>query len=131
MIKSRTIAESLYAHHIAHNGKDAQEMAQSLTSFLKRHHMVSSLPKILSHLKRIQEKDTVLRECNLTSSHELSKETMHNLVKGFLKEDAGEVHIESSVDPSLLGGFVLKQNGTIYDASIKTMLKKLEENLTA
>lgn len=130
MLKSRTIAESLYAYHIARPGEDTDEITHTLMSFLKRHHMVSSLPKILFHLKRIQEKDIVLRECKLTSSHELAKETVDILVKNIIDEDATELQVESFVDPSLIGGFILKQNGIIYDASIKSMLKKLEDNLT-
>lgn len=36
-----------------------------------------------------------------------------------------------SVDPSLVGGFVAMVDGRIYDASVRTQLEALREELTA
>ncbi|MBI4824849.1 MAG: ATP synthase F1 subunit delta [Nitrospirae bacterium] len=40
-----------------------------------------------------------------------------------------EVDIESSIDPSLIGGFIVKVGSTIYDSSIKGQLKLLKAEL--
>lgn len=41
-----------------------------------------------------------------------------------------EIDIESQVDPSLLGGFIVKVGSTIYDNSIKGQLRLLRTELT-
>lgn len=40
-----------------------------------------------------------------------------------------EISIESQVDPSLLGGFIVKVGSTIYDSSIKGQLRLLKAEL--
>jgi ATP synthase F1 delta subunit len=40
-----------------------------------------------------------------------------------------EIEIESEVDPSLLGGFIVKVGSTIYDSSIKGQLRLLKAEL--
>lgn len=52
-------------------------------------------------------------------------------LKAALKElTRREVDIESRVDPSLLGGFIVKVGSTIYDSSIKGQLRLLRAELT-
>ncbi len=41
-----------------------------------------------------------------------------------------EIDIKSEVDPSLLGGFIVKVGSTIYDSSIKGQLRLLRAELT-
>lgn len=47
-------------------------------------------------------------------------------LKNLTKKD---VDIESQVDPSLLGGFIVKVGSTIYDSSIKGQLRLLKAEL--
>jgi ATP synthase F1 delta subunit len=41
-----------------------------------------------------------------------------------------EINIESQVDPSLLGGFIVKVGSTVYDSSLKGQLQLLRTELT-
>jgi ATP synthase F1 delta subunit len=41
-----------------------------------------------------------------------------------------EIEIENEVDPSLLGGFVVRVGSTIYDSSVKGQLRLLKAELT-
>jgi F0F1-type ATP synthase delta subunit len=40
-----------------------------------------------------------------------------------------DVDIENEVDPSLLGGFVVRVGSTIYDSSVKGQLRLLKSEL--
>jgi F-type H+-transporting ATPase subunit delta len=42
---------------------------------------------------------------------------------------AGQPVIHSDVDPALLGGLVIRVGDTVYDASVRTQLKRLREQL--
>ena len=41
-----------------------------------------------------------------------------------------EVQIESRLDPSLIGGFIVKVGSTVYDSSLKGQLQLLRAELT-
>ena len=47
-----------------------------------------------------------------------------------MTQGGGEVEIETKVDPSLLGGFVIEIGDKLYDASVATRLKKLRKEFT-
>ena len=52
----------------------------------------------------------------------ISASPMDDVVKNKIKEKiniAGTVHIEEKIDPSLLGGFIIKTGDLQYDASIR------------
>lgn len=57
-------------------------------------------------------------------------ESMASKVSSILKQVIGpEIQIHTSVDISLLGGFVIKTGSTVYDTSIKGQLRLLKETL--
>ena len=41
-----------------------------------------------------------------------------------------DVHVESRLDPSLIGGFIVKVGSTVYDSSLKGQLQLLRAELT-
>ena len=48
-------------------------------------------------------------------------------IKSQLKKSLGRsVDVETSVDPALLGGFVVKIGSQLYDSSLKTKLEDLK-----
>jgi len=58
-------------------------------------------------------------------------ENYSNRLKAVLKTMTNkEVEIESSIDPSLIGGFIVKVGSTIYDSSLKGQLQLLKAELT-
>ncbi|NNE58856.1 MAG: F0F1 ATP synthase subunit delta [Hellea sp.] len=70
--------------------------------------------------KRDSETATVISAKKLTAA-ELTK------VKSELKKSLGKtVAVETQVDPTLLGGFVVKIGSRLYDSSLKTKLEDLK-----
>jgi F-type H+-transporting ATPase subunit delta len=62
----------------------------------------------------------------VTSAHPLSDQQMTEL-KAALKATAGrEVRIETRVDPSILGGLIVKLGSRMIDSSLKTKLTNLK-----
>ncbi len=62
----------------------------------------------------------------VTSAHALSDQQLSEL-KSALKATAGrEVRVETSVDPSILGGLVVKLGSRMIDSSLKTKLNNLK-----
>jgi F-type H+-transporting ATPase subunit delta len=42
-----------------------------------------------------------------------------------------QVHLESRIDPAILGGAVAKIGSTVYDGSITRQLEKMKQALTS
>ena len=117
-----------YAHalHASSKGVGANEQTKLVESFIglltRRGHM-ALLPKIVRSLQDIEtrsKKDTSLLVT--LSDHAHLKRFEEDIVRTE-KEVFGDSHKRTiSVDPSLVGGFVLKKGDTRVDASYKSHL---------
>ena len=68
-------------------------------------------------------------EAQVTSSVELSglqKNQMQNSLEQYTQKNVASVY---STDESLIGGFIVKINDTVLDASVKQQLNKLRKKL--
>jgi len=61
------------------------------------------------------------------SAYELEKAQMDRLKNALAKRFEKEVLIKQTIEPSLIGGLLLKLGDRVYDASLKTGLLKLKE----
>jgi len=90
---------------------------------------VAALPEIITMATQIylekknRAKATVMTPVELTKDHE-------SRLKASLKKRIDkDVDIEFVIDPSLLGGVLVKVGSTMYDSSIKGQLRLLKEDL--
>lgn len=68
-------------------------------------------------------------EAKIVSTIEFSDEQKNNLQKQLVEFSNKEVIPTFHTDESLIGGFTVKINDTVIDASVKQQLKKLRKNL--
>lgn len=59
----------------------------------------------------------------------MSNETYSLLCDGLKKVIGEDVEFVRSINNEILGGFVLKIDGTLYDNSIKAQLKELKKHI--
>ena len=62
----------------------------------------------------------------VTSAHALSADQMAKLETSLRDVAGAKVAVESSVDPSLLGGLVVQLGSRMYDSSLRTKLQRLQ-----
>ncbi len=89
----------------------------------------SHLPQIISVFKYLYKKDKGIREVTLKTPFKPDKEMFAFFSEMIGKKLKSEIEITNVVDDSLIGGFTLKVDDLLYDASIKTQLGKLKEKL--
>lgn len=128
MLKSKTIAEAIYKQG---QGEKTGNIVESVVVFLTKHKMLSMLPNVLFHLTLIAERDKKKNECHFVLAHTVSKELAHATAKKIIGEHVHADNIFTKEDSELIGGFTLKHNGILYDASLKTKLDLLQEKLMA
>ena len=65
----------------------------------------------------------------VSSPFELSKAHLDRLSKILKKKTGHNVELETKIDPSLLGGLVVRLGSHMIDASVRTKMTKLKQNL--
>lgn len=86
---------------------------------------------ILRNVLDIYRKEKGITEVVLTSAVPLSQQQEQSIVDYVKKEKHTEVELQKKVDPSLLGGFVLRIEDMQYDASVSSRLKQVKKELIA
>lgn len=104
--------------------------AERFLVFLIRQNKIAQLPLILPLLRLLSDQHfkTASVQCKvaqpLTESHK-------KLLEKELKEVLQVSHIElhETMDPDILGGLVLRMEGELYDASLRTQVRKIQKAL--
>jgi len=123
MIKSKQLAKALFEL----SEEKTKGLDKKFFDFIEKRNLKAQLPSVLYHLGKIIELDKEKKGIQIETAHEISHETTKH-IKTFLKaEDLPEV---IKIKKELIAGFRAKWKGKIYDASIMTGLKKLEEIIT-
>jgi F-type H+-transporting ATPase subunit delta len=125
---------------IAHANKE--KVLESLLERTKPSKTTSNFLRVLLRNGRLADLTgindrfaTVLEErsgsvvANVSSARELS-DSQRNELKANLERLTGkQIKLDFNIDPNLIGGVVTRVGSTIYDASVKTQLENLKEEL--
>lgn len=87
------------------------------------------LPLIEKTFQSLAEKLRGVRRAEYISAAPIEPETEKKLVALLEKKLSAEVKLVSKTDPDLIGGFILKLDERVVDASYKTRLRELHQNL--
>lgn len=71
-----------------------------------------------------------MREAIVKTASNMSDETYHMLCKGVSEKFGSDIEFERVFDESLVGGFVLKLDGVVYDYSVRTQLSNLKKHIS-
>ena len=89
--------------------------------------MLGILKEFNEQYKRIRHISTV----KLTSAAPLSAATLESIKRRLIASGKTESKIElnTTIDPELIGGFILELDGRVYDASVSHKLKEIKSEL--
>lgn len=96
---------------------------------LARHRRLSEIKSIrLAYKEELSQGRSELSAV-VIASHQLSSAHLNRLEKILLHKTGKTVHLETRVDSSLLGGFILRMKSYMVDASVRTKMNKLKLRL--
>ena len=122
MIKSKQLAKALFEL----SEEKTEGLDKKFFDFIEKRNLKAQIPSILYHFEKIIEQDREKKGIQIEVAHEIKHDTIKN-IKTFLKADNLEEVIK--IKKELIGGFRAKFGGVIYDSSIMTGLKKLQETI--
>ncbi len=90
---------------------------------------IEVLPAILTEYTKLANDALGIVDAEIVTAHPMTIESQ-GLVKGMLSKKTGKtVQLRLSVDPKIIGGIVLRIADRVFDASIRTELKKMKSSL--
>jgi len=102
---------------------------QNLVRLLARNRRVGALPDIAIQYEKLRAESEQMVEAELITALEVSDEQVKKLAAALEQKLGRAVKLESRVDPSLMGGAVIKTGDLVIDGSVTTKLNKLNSVL--
>ena len=116
---ARVIVDQLIA------GEDTDLVMRRLAAYMHEHRLLGQREYIISTIAELlAERGSTNVE--VTSAHGLS-EALRDEISRFVerKMDGHQVQLNETVYPKIIGGIIIKTPTRIYDASVRTQLKRL------
>lgn len=88
------------------------------------------IPAICRHVEKLYKTSKNIHSLKLYTARELDnnmKNKINNSVKKALEAD--KIEMEETIDKDIIGGFILKTEEFMYDASLKSQLARIKNNL--
>ena len=104
-------------------------LVQNFVSVVVEHSRAPELPAILKGFLDKAAKARGAVKAEITTASELTKEQLEELKSNLSSAFKAEVEVETSVNPELIGGLVVKVGSQLFDDSIKTKLDGLKNSL--
>lgn len=145
---SGTLAESRQLREVLLNPSIAKEqklkvldaiagrlgMVRAVRNFvavIMDHHRLAELDEILREYAVLADKQIGMAEAEVTSAHPLDDQGRADLELQVARLAGARVRTTYRLDPSLLGGAVVRIGSTVYDGSLRAQLEQLKQTLTA
>lgn len=114
---------------ITGDGLDAH--GRAFLGVLAENQRIDYLPEVAEHFEELRTEAEHVAEVEIVSAAPLDdrqKERLAGALRGRLRRD---VRLNCTVDPSLIGGAIVRSGDLLIDGSLKGKLARLETELTA
>jgi F-type H+-transporting ATPase subunit delta len=101
------------------------ETANNVLFRLADRDRLADLPAIIQTFRDLADARLGRIRAKVTSAVPLSAEETRRIAGKLAQSQKGEVIVESSVDPALLGGVVAQVGSLVYDGSVRSQLEEL------
>jgi len=129
-LNPKQYAEGLYESINGKSEKEAQVVLDKFVSLLITNNQTSQLRKILDSFDSIWKQRNGIIEAEIKVAKKLSDDS-RTILQNYVLEisKAKNVEMTEVIDETLLGGFIVKYDGSIVDNSLKTRIQDLKNNL--
>ena len=107
----------------------ADPVVQNFLELLVEKHRMPAIFRLKKEYDRLWGEENKLLPVQITSAVELDPATIERIGREIGDQTGRKVELQSSVDPDVLGGIVLRVGNSILDASIRTRLENLRKQV--
>ena len=104
---------------------------RNLVLLMVRRNRIEQLPRVAAEFRRLDNARQGITIATATSAAPLDKAEIKALTERMEKFTGGRVELEVQVDPSLLGGVVVRVGDRLIDGSVRGRLERLRNQLVS
>jgi F-type H+-transporting ATPase subunit delta len=129
MISSHDYAEALYAAIQETDPKDHDKVLDNFAKILHEQGDIAKYPEIEEAFTEIEQREAGIMKVHVTTAHENADS--ESLIKGLNLAAGKKMDIDKSVDPSLIGGVIIRAGDMLIDASVSGEIRRLKEVISS
>jgi F-type H+-transporting ATPase subunit delta len=112
-------------------GKVVSKPVLNLIGLMLRRGRIDQLPRVTAEFRRLDNARQGITLATATSAAPLSPEDVRALTARMEQFTGGRVELDLQVDPSLLGGLVVRVGDRLIDGSVRGRLERLRNQLVS
>ena len=112
-------------------GKIALRPVLNLIGLMIKRGRIHELPRVAAEFRRLDNVRQGITEATATSAAPLSEDEVRALTQRLEQYTNGRVELDVQVDPSLLGGLVVRVGDRMIDGSVRGRLERLRNQLVS
>ena len=105
------------------------EQAANLVRLLLRRGRIEDLPRVAAEYRRLDDRRQGITHATATSASELTQDEIRELTARLEQSTGGRIALDVEVDPSLLGGLIVRVGDRLIDGSVRGRLERLRNQL--
>jgi len=107
----------------------AADPVQNLIQLLLRRGRIEELPRVAAEFRRLDDRRQGITHATATSAAALTPDEVRALTQRLEQSTGGRIALDVQVDPSLLGGLVVRVGDRLIDGSVRGRLERLRNQL--
>jgi F-type H+-transporting ATPase subunit delta len=107
----------------------ASQPVQNLIQLLLKRGRIEQLPRVAAEFRRLDDRRQGITHATATSATALTPDEIRELTARLEQSTGGRIALDVQVDPSLLGGLVVRVGDRLIDGSVRGRLERLRNQL--
>jgi F-type H+-transporting ATPase subunit delta len=103
----------------------------NLILLMLRRGRIRELPRVAVEFRRLDDKRQGITHATATSATELTEDEVGELTARLERSTGGRIALDVEVDPSLLGGLIVRVGDRMIDGSVRGRLERLRNRLVS
>lgn len=112
-------------------GKRVSQPVQNLIQLMLRRGRIEDLPRVAAEFRRLDDDRQGIIHATATSALELTPDEVRALTAKLEQSTGGRIALDVHVDPSLLGGLIVRVGDSLIDGSVQGRLERLRTQLVS
>lgn len=107
------------------------QSVRNVVFLLVRRHRIEQLPRVVAEFVRLDDRRQGITRASATSAAQLTDLEVKALTARLEQMTGGRIDLTTDIDPSLLGGLVVRVGDRLIDGSVRGRLERLRTQLVA
>jgi F-type H+-transporting ATPase subunit delta len=103
----------------------------NLIDLMLRRGRIEELPRLAAEFARLDDERQGITHATAMSASPLTQDEVQALTRRLEQETGGTVALDVEVDPSLLGGLIVRVGDRLIDGSVRSRLERLRNQLVS